>query len=822
VLNRDAMLYTLGDLTIAADASGARSQSVTNRSGDIEAGNNIYLAANQFTNERRVFDTATYQLTPAEQAANTYTYTLARYLWNDTDPNHLPPNVDPSQVVDNSEFAVAKAFCDRLNASTDNQRCAGYPFGVGSPNTFQGVYTATLTSVERIAAASAESRLLAGGNITINGSARNDKSTIAAGNNLVINGQDGNSGGGNVGSDTVQNIAWVPTGTVRTTINQQSATQQLQDDPREWIDGPWMSYGSQTLTDTMALGSGQIPDWITLAVGPSVSARMTAGNAVDISAQDISNTQVGADGKPVSGVGLGGNGNGLQLGGNAGGGAGNVEGSASPGTPGPVPGSQVIGTPQQPYPVQLPSGGLYTIKPGSGSPYLVETDPRFASYGGFLGSDYLLDRLGLEGDRTLKRLGDAFYETQLVMDQITSLTGRRYLSSADNALDQYKALMDAGTQEAQQFQLAVGVALTPEQIASLSQDMVWLVSEQVDGESVLVPVVYLSQQTANDVASGAVIQGTTVNLHASGNLVNTGTLQASQDATFKAGNLLNAGQLAAGGNLSVQTAQDLLNVGTIQGGNVALVAGNDLNSSANVSDIHLGSVNLGSIAAPSLSLSTGGQITAIGDLTAQAGNNLHLDHAQVSASNNLGLAAGNDLTATASTISAGHNAQLIAGHDLNLNATGSTQRTGTQMNGVEAVTHAVTTVSAGGSAVLAAGSDLTSQGAQLKAGDQFALSAGHDVVLNAVTDSTYTTTQGFQGKTLVSNGQYDETLRGTRVEAANGVVISAGNNLTTTAANVTSANGGITLAAGNDVHLDAGQEKATALSRTQKPTAAAC
>jgi|GEM_PF-5079345 len=70
--------------------------------------------------------------------------------------------------------------------------------------------------------------------------------------------------------------------------------------------------------------------------------------------------------------------------------------------------------------------------------------PRFASYGGFLGSHYLLDRLGLDGDLTLKRLGDAFYETQLVIDQITSLTGRRFLNGDSNALEQYKALMDAG------------------------------------------------------------------------------------------------------------------------------------------------------------------------------------------------------------------------------------------------------------------------------------------------------------------------------------------------------------------------------------------
>ncbi|RDS80536.1 filamentous hemagglutinin N-terminal domain-containing protein, partial [Dyella monticola] len=799
VVNRDAMLYTLGDLTIAADANGTRSNWILNLSGDIEAGGDVTIAASQFTNRRRVFETSVYNLSAAEQARNTYTYTLARYLWNGGSSNNTiapPTDADPSQIIDSSEFADATAFCNNLNNTTDNQRCAGYPFGSGSPNTFQGMYTATLTSITQIAATSAESRLLAGGNITLNGSVLNDTSTMAAGNNLIINGQDGNNGGGNVGNETVQNIAWVPTGTVVTTIGEQSATQRLIDNPRGWVDGPWMQYGTQTLTDTLALGAGQIPSWVTFAADAPVSAFMSAGNAVDISGQTIDNTVVGSDGKPVTGVGLGNNASGAALTGKA------------------APGAQIVGTPLQPYPIQLPSNGLYSIHPGSGGPYLVETDPRFASYTGFLGSDYLLDRLGLDGDATLKRLGDAFYETQLVMDQITGLTGRRYLDGATDALDQYKALMDAGVQEAEQFNLAVGVALTPEQMASLTQDMVWLVNETVDGEHVLVPVVYLSQQTANSVASGAVIQGTTVGLNASGQLTNTGTLRSSQNTSLTANNLLNAGTLTAGGDVSVTAAQDLLNVGSIQGGNVVLVAGNNLTSSATTGNVSLGTVNLSGLNAPQLGTPSGGQLTATGTLIAQAGNTLTLDHAAVTAGNNLGLAAGNDVNATASTLNAGNNAQLIAGHDINLNAATHTQRSGTQMNGEASTTHLVTTVNAGDSAVLMAGNDLTSQGAQLQARNQLALSAGHDVVLTAVTDSTAKTTETVSGHTITGTGRYDETLRGTSVDAANGVGITAGHDLTSVAGTLTSTNGEVVLVAGNNINLVAGEETHSSFQNT--------
>ncbi|QAU24940.1 hypothetical protein EO087_13850 [Dyella sp. M7H15-1] len=283
---------------------------------------------------------------------------------------------------------------------------------------------------------------------------------------------------------------------------------------------------------------------------------------------------------------------------------------------------------------------------------------------------------------------------------------------------------------------------------------------------------------------------------------------------MKAGNLLNAGNLAAGGNLSVQTAQDLLNVGTIQGGNVQLVAGNHLTSSTNLGDIGSG-LHLGAIAAPTLNLPTGGQIAAIGDLTAQAGHDLTLNNVNVSAGHNLGLAAGHDLTATASAINAGNNMQGIAGNNLNLNAATHTARSGTQMNGQASATHTVTAVTAGGSVVLAAGNDLSSQGTQIKAGDQLAVSAGHDIVLNAVTDSTSTTTQGVQGKTIVSTAHDDETLRGTSLDATNGVAISAGHDLTTVAANVTSTHGGITLAAGNDIHLNSAQENHSTVQNTK-------
>lgn len=55
---RDAKLLHPGDLPLAADENGTRSNSVTNLSGDIEGGNDIFITTNQFTNQRPVFETS--------------------------------------------------------------------------------------------------------------------------------------------------------------------------------------------------------------------------------------------------------------------------------------------------------------------------------------------------------------------------------------------------------------------------------------------------------------------------------------------------------------------------------------------------------------------------------------------------------------------------------------------------------------------------------------------------------------------------------------------------------------------------------------------
>jgi len=74
----------------------------------------------------------------------------------------------------------------------------------------------------------------------------------------------------------------------------------------------------------------------------------------------------------------------------------------------------------------LPDNALFRLNPRPGSGYLVETDPRFANYGTWLSSDYMLSQLRLDPSAIEKRLGDGFYEQKLIREQVAQLTGRRF------------------------------------------------------------------------------------------------------------------------------------------------------------------------------------------------------------------------------------------------------------------------------------------------------------------------------------------------------------------------------------------------------------
>ncbi|MGY0556786.1 hemagglutinin repeat-containing protein [Lysobacter sp. A421] len=391
--------------------------------------------------------------------------------------------------------------------------------------------------------------------------------------------------------------------------------------------------------------------------------------------------------------------------------------------------------------------------------FLVTTAPRFVR-DDTIGSDYLTGQLGA-GTNLHKRLGDNYYEQRMVLEQILQLTGRGTLDGSD-ALSQYRTLMDNAAQTAAGLGLVLGAPLTTVQIASLDQDIVWMVEQEIDGQTVLVPVVYLSKATAERLrADGALIAADDIDIRSATTVRNDGTMSATQGMWLSADTLINDGTMDARQRLAIATTGDTLNRGRLSGGAVTVNAGRDFVQTAT------------------------GSLVAGGSAVVDAGRDLRLQATTVSAGDDLVLAAGRDLSVAADT----------------------TMRTivdGRTVYGRE--TLQATELQAGGNLVLQAGRDVTLQAAQLQAGDAVAIAAGRDLELSTVT-TTNTSLEQINGRRFKQRTEtLDETVHGTTVQAGGDIAMTAGRDATLTAAQVVSDAGGIAIAAGRDLTLAAAEE----------------
>ncbi|MGX9866968.1 S-layer family protein, partial [Pseudomonas moraviensis] len=174
-------------------------------------------------------------------------------------------------------------------------------------------------------------------------------------------------------------------------------------------------------------------------------------------------------------------------------------------------------------PVTRVTGLPDTKAPSNPHKYLIETNPALTDIKSFMSSDYLLDKLGFDPDQSAKRLGDGLYEQRLIQQAVTARTGQAFLDGQTSNEGMFKYLMNNAIASKDALNLSVGVGLTSQQVAALTHDIVWLEEHEVNGEKVLVPVVYLAQANGRLGPTGALIAGNDVTLIAGENLDNVGT-----------------------------------------------------------------------------------------------------------------------------------------------------------------------------------------------------------------------------------------------------------------------------------------------------------
>ncbi|HEJ7090955.1 TPA: hemagglutinin repeat-containing protein [Serratia marcescens] len=407
----------------------------------------------------------------------------------------------------------------------------------------------------------------------------------------------------------------------------------------------------------------------------------------------------------------------------------------------------------------IPNNGLFSQHTATGSPFLVVTDERFTRRDNFISSDYMLERVGYDPAQAHKRLGDGFYEQRLVREQVLALTGKPSVKGWD-AMEQYQQLMNNGSKVAQDFHLVPGVALTPEQIAALQQDIVWLVSETVQTEggpqTVWVPKVYLAQTTLRLTGDGALIGGGDLQLSAN-SITNAGNLFAEKALTVDAGQFLHQGGDVRAGSIDVQAD--------------SLAMSTNLQDALRQATMSAGDIRL-------------------------RGTDITLTGAKLDATDTLSLSARNDLTITAAKSSHTADLEVISG-SMGNRTRGGTEAAGSRMAHVSGEWQQAlgSQLNAGGNLSLNAGRDVTFTGSQASAAGSTRVQAGGDINIRAESTTNTTHLDANSRTSSVSNDRQEERLTVSALGGDQGVTLVAGNRLLAEGAQIDSKEGRIGVSA---------------------------
>lgn len=483
-----------------------------------------------------------------------------------------------------------------------------------------------------------------------------------------------------------------------------------------------------------------------------------------------------------------------------------------------------------------------------------ETDPAYTDEKQFLGSSYILDRLGLKPEKDYRFLGDAAFDTRYVSNVILNQTGSRYINGTGSDLAQMKYLMDSAAAQQKALGLTFGVSLTAGQVAQLTRSILWWESVTINGQTVMVPKLYLSPEDIT-LHNGSVISGNNVQL-AGGNITNSGgSINAQNDLLLDStGSIdnLNAGLISAGGSLDLSAIGDIGNISSVISGKTVSLE----SATGNISNLtrteqwamnngynHFSGTDTGPLAAVRATDSvfmgaagdisiTGAAVSAGDSVLLSAGNDLNMNAIQagerrryggsgwyethavaptVTAGNSLMLSAGRDVNSQAAGITAENSMDIRAGRDVNMAAesTGAGDHDSTfSMKTVhDSVRQQGTDMTSGGDITVTAGRDITSVATAVTAKGDIRVNAGHDIVLGTATESDYHYSESGETRNRLLSHQTTRTITEDSVTrekgsllSGNRVTVNAGDNLTVEGSDVV-AERDVSLAAGNHVDV---------------------
>ncbi|KVV30944.1 cell surface protein [Burkholderia cepacia] len=440
----------------------------------------------------------------------------------------------------------------------------------------------------------------------------------------------------------------------------------------------------------------------------------------------------------------------------------------------------------------IPQGGLFKPTTAPNASYVIETNPAFTNQKNFISSDYFFGQLGVDLTHIPKRLGDGFYEQQLVRNEVTSLTGKAVLGPYADLETMYQSLMAAGASLSKSLDLPIGASLSADQVSKLTSNVIMMETRVVDGQSVLVPVVYLAKASQQNI-DGPLISATNIDFQNAQSFANSGTIKADNTLAIQGKQIENAfGALQSGGLMSLKTENNIdLTSANVKAGSLQLDAGKDLildtATKTNTRVSRDGATSVVTTLGPTAKLEVAGDASLV------TGGNFQQNAGNLSVGGNLGMNVGGNWDLGA--VQTGE-------HKIVQRANGVSN---TDINTVTG-----SSVKVGGQSSIGVGGDLTAKGAQIDLGQGGTIAAKGNVTLGAAS-ATSTVNSNSSGSD--SHGSYAETLHtsdqaltGTTLKGGDTVTLASGKDLTISGSTISLDKGNANLLAAGDVNIGTATE----------------
>ncbi|MFA8313494.1 filamentous hemagglutinin N-terminal domain-containing protein [Burkholderia pseudomallei] len=437
----------------------------------------------------------------------------------------------------------------------------------------------------------------------------------------------------------------------------------------------------------------------------------------------------------------------------------------------------------------IPQGGLYRPNSAPNPTYLIETNPAFTRMNNFLSSDYYLNQIGVNPLTTEKRLGDGFYEQQLVRNQVTQLTGKAVLGPYTDLQGMYQSLMLAGAELSKSLNLPLGMSLSAQQVAALTTNVIIMQTETVGGQQVLVPVVYLAKADQQN-ANGPLITAGNIDLKNTQVFTNSGTVKADTTLALQGKQIDNAfGALQSGGLTSLDTTGNVdLTSANVKAGSLDLNAGNKLILDTATQTTH--QVSRDGATSDKTTLGPAANLNVAGDASIKTGGDFQQNAGNLNVGGNLNANIGGNWNLGAQQTGEHKVVQRANGvSDTDLNsATGST-------------------VNVGGKSAIGVGGDLTAQGARLDFGQGGTVAAKGNVTFGAAstTSTINANSSGDQGNRSYAEARHgsDQALTGTTVKGGDTLNVVSGKDINVIGSTIDLKKGDANLLAAGDVNVGA-------------------